>query len=697
MKPGPLQIRRRDFLLLGGAGGAGILLGIWYGRRKERWAKQVPERPGALAPSVFLAVEPDGAVVVWVTRAEMGQGVWTALPMIVAEELDADWSKVRPVQALASLGYGSQLTAVSSSVRSLWDELRAAGAAARQMLVQAAADAFAAPIAEFETAAGFVVHAPTGRRLAYERLIARARELPVPEAPVLKDPTTYRLVGTAAPRLDVEAKIAGRAVFGLDVRLPGQRFAVVARSPRPGASLEHCGDAAALAVPGVERVLRIGRGVAVVARDTWSALRGRDALQLRWSRGPHGAVDDGWIRQALDARTAAPLVPVRSDGAGRAGLDGSGERIEATYSLPMLAHAPMEPINATAHVDRGRCEIWAPTQHPMGAKEIGMRICGFAEPDVVVHTTFVGGGFGRRVANVEVEEAVEIARQVPFPVQVVWSRDDDLRHDFYRPCALHHLAARLDGGRVVAWHHRVLSAPIAPPGPIGPDFEGAETLPYAIADVAVEWGGIDQPLPIGFWRSVGHSHTAFAIECFVDEVAERLGRDPVELRRGLLAGHPRLLGAIDRVEQLAAAVPSLPDGARGFACHASFGSFVATVVEVGEIGGELRTNRVFCAVDCGRVVHPDIVRAQIEGGIVFGLSAAWLQRIDVVGGEVANANFPDFPLLRYGQVPKIDVSLIASTADAGGVGEIAVPPVGPAFANAVSRLRGRRVRDLPVI
>lgn len=694
--PGWSHVSRRDFVLVGGAGGAGILLGMWYGRRKERYLKSVPERPGVLSPSVFLAVEPDGSVVVWVTKAELGQGVWTVLPMVVAEELDADWALVRPVQALVSRTYGSQMTAVSSSLRSLQHELRVAGATAREMLVAAAAAAFGVPVAELSTAAGFVEHRASGRRQAYGPLVASAARLPVPSAPRLKRPEEFRLIGTPVPRLDLEAKISGAAVFGLDVRRPGQRFAAVARAPRLGAVLEHWDDTRARAVPGVERVVPIARGIAVVARDTWSAMRGREALVLRWSEGPHAAVSTASIGAALEAAAQMPGAEVRRDGIGVAGLQGPGERVAASYSLPFLAHATMEPINATVAVADGRCEIWAPTQNPAGAQAAACRILGLAEPDVIVHSTFVGGGFGRRVAEVEVIEAIEIARQVPFPVQVVWAREDDLRHDFYRPCALHRLEARLDAGRIAAWHHRVVCPSIAPPGPIGPDYEGAETMPYAIADVAVEWGGIDQPLPLGFWRSVGHSHTAFAVECFVDELAERLRRDPVDLRRELLASQPRLLAVVEAAAAMAAAHPVAADAARGFACHASFGSFVATMAEVVLRGDEPVVERIWCAVDCGAVVHPDIVRSQIEGGVVFGLSAALLQRIDVEGGAVTAANFTTFPLLRLGQCPKIEVSSLTSVADAGGVGEIAVPPVAPAVANAVSRLRRERVRQLPL-
>jgi isoquinoline 1-oxidoreductase beta subunit len=696
--PAPLKsslslVTRRDFLVAGGAGGVGLLLGIWYGRRKERWLKRVPERSGVLSPSVYLAIEPSGDVVVWVTKSELGQGVWTVLPMVVADELDADWSRVRPVQALASRTYGNQMTAVSSSLRSLREELRDAGAAAREMLVAAAAATWAVDAAGLRTAAGYVVEAATGRRIAYGELVAVARELPVPSAPRRKRVDELRLCGTDVPRLDAAAKASGAARYGIDVRVPGMRFCVLARPPRAGAELLGCDEAAALAVPGVERVLRVARGVAVVARDSWSAQRGRVALAARWSDGPHAAVDSAAITERLQQRLREPLTAVR----GVPGAFRGGEVVTAEYELPFLAHAAMEPANATAHVANGRCTIWAPTQHPAGAQEIAMRLLGFAEDRVEVHTTFVGGGFGRRVANVEVEEAVAVAARCPYPVQVLWMREDDLRHDFLRPCSLHRLTAVLDGDRIVSWQHQLATAPIAPPGPIGPDFEGAETMPYAIDEVVVAWGGIEQPLSTGFWRSVGHSHTAFAVESFVDELAQRLDRDPVELRHALLREHPRLQAVLLAAAAAAQELPVAPGAQRGVACHASFGSFVAAVVEAVEDRDGVRATRVVCAVDCGTIVHPGVVRAQVEGGVVWALSAALGQRIDVVGGAVAQSNFHDFPLLRYGRMPEIRVVFVGGQDAPGGVGEIAVPPIAPALAAAVSRLRGERVRKMPIL
>jgi isoquinoline 1-oxidoreductase beta subunit len=712
--PAPARVRlltRRELVLAGAvgalAGVAGLWLGFAYGVRKERWRKNVPERGGALAPSSFVAVEADGSVRVFVTKTEMGQGVFTALPMLVAEELDADWARVQPVIPLASRNYGDQATANSSSVRSLWHDLRSAGAAAREMLRAAGGAALGVPVEECHTEAGFVVHAASGRRVGYGALVESARRQPVPAAPRLKQPQEFRLLGRSLPRKDLPAKLDGSARFGLDVRLPGQLFAVVARPPALGGRVLGGDTAAAMAVPGVRHVVAIPQGIAVVATDTWAACRGRAALDAKFADGPHGAVTDATIQQALAAACDGDLAAAEQQGAGAPALAGPGRVLEARYALPFLAHAPMEPINVTAWCRPDRCEIHAPTQSPQELLRTAAQVLGRPEPEVHVHTTFAGGGFGRRVFDAELREVLAIAQQVPAPVQLLWTRDDDLRHDFFRPAAHHRLQCRIDpDGVPVAWRHRIASPSIVAPDAVDPAFvdpvavEGAVQGPYALPHRSVEYRHVATPVPVGFWRSVGHSHTAFAVECFVDELAELLQRDPAELRLALYAAAPRHRGVLQAVQALASAVPLPADHARGLAVHASFGSYVAMVAEVTARGAGPASapvvTRVFCAADVGLVVHPDTVQAQLEGGILFGLTAALYGHVRIDRGRVATDSFATCQLLRYSEAPALAVRILDSGEAPGGAGEIGVPPIAPAVANAWSRLRGRRVRELPL-
>ncbi|MBL8861142.1 MAG: xanthine dehydrogenase family protein molybdopterin-binding subunit [Planctomycetes bacterium] len=694
------KIGRRELLVAGGAGGLGLVLGIWYGTRRERWRKNVPEREGSFSPNVYLAIETDGSVRIWVNRSELGQGVWTALPMLVADGLDADWSRVQPVQPLASRNYGVQFTAVSSSVRSQWQVLRQSGAAARAMLMAAAAKTWGCAREECATEAGFVVHSPSGRRLGYGQLALLASREPVPEVGA-EDDLPPRLLGRSLPRKDLPAKVDGSARFGLDVRLPGMVFAALARPPRFGARLRGVSSRHAESLPGVRQVVTTDHGVAVVAVDTWTALRARDALELDWEPGPHVSLQGSHIERDLRTAIEGDLATARTAGTEPAE---ASRTLHAEYEVPFLAHAPMEPINCTVWLHDGRCDIWAPTQAPGRVQLTAMELLGLSEPSVSVRPTFVGGGFGRRVHDIEVREAVAIARKLttPAPLQLVWSRTDDLRHDLYRPCALHRLTARLGDGALLSWQHRIAAPSIIKPAggeatwvdPVG--VEGAVEFPYATPHVEVRYRAVPTPVPLGFWRSVGHSYNAFAVECFIDEVAEALGRSPAALRRELLHAAPRHRGVLDAVERSAALVPLSAGRARGLAVHASFESYVAMIAEVGEDDQGIRVHRVFCAVDCGRIVHPDLIASQIEGGIVFGLSAALFGRITIEDGAVVESGFLDYRLATYSASPEIHVEILSSRAAAGGVGEIGVPPIAPAVVNALSRLRGERVRRLPL-
>ncbi|HET9551374.1 MAG TPA: xanthine dehydrogenase family protein molybdopterin-binding subunit [Anaeromyxobacteraceae bacterium] len=693
-------LSRREFLALSAGGGAALWLSV-----------ALPERAAAgggaaLEPNAWLRIDEKGAVTIFLAKAEMGQGVYTAMPLLVAEELEADWRAIQVVQADAHPRFGTMVTGGSSSVRRSFGPLREAGAAARELLVAAAARRWGVPAASCRAAQGAVLHPDTGRRLGYGALVADAAKLPVPAAPALKDPKDWKLLGRRVARLDTPAKTHGRAVFGLDVRVPGMRHAVVARPPVMGGKVVRFDGSKALRVRGVERVVQVPSGVAVVAASTWAAIQGREALDVTFDPGPNGKLDQAAIARIL---AEAPLLPTpaRAEGDVEKALASAARRLEATYELPLLAHATMEPMSCTAHVTRGAVEIWAPTQAPSWAVEPVARALGIAPAKVTLHTTFLGGGFGRRAMPDFVLEAVQVSKAVGGPVQVTWTREDDMRHDFYRPPGRNELRAGLDAaGRLVAWHHRVRTPSARrqifggpPPGPgERPDVaEGAADVPYAAGAILVDCAAPELGVPLGFWRSVYSSQNAFPEECFIDEVAAAAGKDPLEFRLALMAPGSRLRAALALAAEKAGWGTPPPAGrARGLACHSSFGSHVAEVAEVSLEKGRLRVHRVTCAVDCGLVVTPDAVEAQIEGAVVYGLSAALRGEITVKDGAVVQGNFDDYEPLRMDEMPAVEVHLVPSAEPPGGVGEPGVPPIAPAVANALFALTGKRHRRLPL-
>ena len=588
------KVNRRAVLAVLGVGAVAGGAGLWLAAgklRDRRWSRAVT-RSQRYAPSVFVAIDPTGMVTVWVPRSEMGQGVLTALPMLVAEELDADWSKVRVEQAPADgrHDYGPLFTAASASVRSSFDELRKAGAAARAMLVAAAADRWSVPVSRCRTRAGVVEHPATGRKASYGELVVEATEARVPLRVRLKTPEQFRLIGTALPRLDVPAKVTGQAQFGMDVRRPGMLHAVVARPPTWGAKLGPVDDTRARAVPGVSQVVTIEGGVAVVADTSWAALKGRDALDIKWTGGLAPALSDADIARTLADRAGKPGAVAHAAGDAGAELAKPGaRRLEASYSLPYLAHVPMEPLNCLAEVNRGenRCEVWAPTQDPDGVRATAARVAKVPLDGVAVHPTLIGGGFGRRTIPDEVAEAVEISLKTGRPIQVLWSREDDIRYDRFRETSLHRLAGALDaGGAPIAWSHHLVSPSIGGVDSDGGQVDsiatdGAADWPYAIPNVRVEWSSAALPVPVGIWRSVGYSYNTFVVESFLDELAHAGGQDPLALRQRLLAGAPRLRACLDRAARRAGwDRPRLPGRALGIAASACFGSFAAQVAEV---------------------------------------------------------------------------------------------------------------------
>lgn len=701
------ELTRRDFVKVTGAAGAGLVLALSIpgcGRGRTTGGD-------AFAPNAWIRIGPDGGVTLVVDRSEMGQGVTTALPMLIAEELEVDIDDVRFEFAPADPAYnnpmfGSQGTGGSTSVRAAWQPLRKAGAAARLMLIGAAADRWGVPASECQASNGEVLHGSSGRRAGYGDLVEAAAGRAAPEDVPLKDPSEFTVLGKPHPRLDTPFKVDGSATFGIDVKPSGVLIANVARCPVFGGKVSSFDDAKARSVAGVRDVVQVGNGLAVVADTYWAALEGRRALQIDWDDGQYANQTSERITAAFRDLANKPGVVARDDGDVAAALPRAARRVEATYQLPYLAHATMEPMNCTAHVHDGGCEVWAPTQNQTGTRGLAAKLAGVPVEHVTVHTTYLGGGFGRRFETDFVTDALETSKAVGAPVKVVWSREDDIRHDFYRPASYHVLRAALDrDGWPTAWMHRLVVPSIMKR--VFPDsvkngldteaVEGAVNLPYGIANVHVDYHDADVGVPVGFWRSVNHTHNGYVVECFVDELARATGKDPFEFRRRLLKDGSRHLRVLERVADRAGWGGALPAGrARGIAVHESFGTFVAEVAEVSIDDGKPRVHRVVAAVDCGPTVNPNIIEAQVESAIVYGLTAALYGSISIGDGRVQQGNFDDYPMLRINEMPEIEVEIVQSSDSQGGMGEPATPPIAPAVVNALYALTGRPIRSLPI-
>ncbi|MCC6556839.1 MAG: xanthine dehydrogenase family protein molybdopterin-binding subunit [Polyangiaceae bacterium] len=703
---------RRLFLQATFQIGSGLLIGCVTRTGSEPLGEAGQASTPALAPNAWVRVGIDGAVTVVIDKAELGQGVETSLAMLVAEELDADWTTVRtefapasPVYANAL--YGIQVTAGSTSVRAGFMLLRAAGAAARQMLIAAAADQWGVDPSTCRTESGEVIHDPSGQRLGYGALAEAAAALPVPQDPPLKDPSQFALIGTSPPRLDDAAKLTGRAVFGIDVKLPGMLTAVIVRPPVFGASLVSFDASAAMAVAGVHGVHVVDAGVAVVADHYWAARKGAAALSAQWSWSPCDAVDEEEILAEAAALAAGPGAVAASVGDAEAALGSAAHTIEAIYTAPYQAQATMEPMNSTADVRPDGCDVWTPTQYQEGALAVTEQITGLPASSINIHTTYAGGGFGRRSEFDFVAEAVAVSKAAGAPVKVIWSRQDDIRHTFFRPLSYHALRAGLGGdGKPIAWTHRIVCQSImsrALPqwvvGGIDPaSVEGAVDQLYDIPNLHVDSHILEAPVPVGWWRCVGYSFNSFVLESFIDELAALAGEDPFEYRRDLLSGAPRLKAVLE----LAAAnagwgTPLGPRKGRGIAAVAGYGSFLAQVAEVTvKPGGVVKLDRVVCVIDCGQVVDPDTVRAQMVGGIVFGVTATLKSKITIQQGKALESNFHNFKLLGAHEMPAVDVIVVPSSAPPGGVGQVGTTAIPAAIANAVFAATGKRVRKLPI-
>lgn len=708
-------VSRRQFLGSTLLGGGSLVLGV-YLPGLSPIAAALAEAAVRFRPNAFVEIRGDGAIILYVAQAEMGQGVLTSLPMLLAEELDVDLDQVRiePVGVDPAFNhpyFNAQVTGGSTSVRGFYEPLRRAGAQARQMLLEAAAERFEVPAETLRAERGVVIHEASGRRLTYADLAAAASAQPVPDAASvpLKPSSQFRLLGREQRRIEAPSKVDGSAQFGLDVRLPGMLTALIAWPPVPGATVKSFDAAAAMAVQGVIKVKPVPQGVAVIARDFWSARKGRDALVIDWDLGPNAGLDS-----VVQGREYAALAEQRGAlaverGEGDRPLAGAADVLSLDIEVPYLAHATMEPLNATVHHKGDAAEVWTGTQMPGADAAQAAEVLGLAVDRVTLNNLLLGGGFGRRANPVGdfVVAAAHVAKGEGVPVKTVYTREDDTRGGWYRPRALHRVRLALDAeGRPATWQQRVVAQSIMQGTPFesmgvkdGVDFsvvEGVIDLPYSVPNLRVECILAPRVVPVLWWRSVGHTHTALAVEHMVDIAARKAGVDPVEYRRRLLSAHPRWLGVLEEAARRSEWGAPLVEGrARGFAIHKSFETIVAEVAEVSIEGGRPKVHSVVAVADMGRVVNPRHARVQIESGVVFGLAAALHQQITFKDGRVQQGNFHDYPLLRQNEMPSIRVHLIESDEAPGGAGEPGTPPIAPAVANALLALTGRPVTRLP--
>jgi isoquinoline 1-oxidoreductase beta subunit len=706
-------LTRRAFLTATAAAGGGLAIGFYLPDSGGRAVSAA----GLFEPNVWVRINADDSVRIMLSMLEMGQGVMTAMPMLLAEELDIDWNRITTEWAPADRRFGnpsfggSQTTAGSNSTRGMWRVLRQAGATARAMLVTAAAQQWGVSEDALTTDTGEVVHAASGRRLRYGALVDRAAALPVPARVTLKDPKAFRLLGQPLARLDIPEKVNGTAAFGIDVTRPGLLVARVVRSPVFGGKAASFNADKAKAVPGVRHVVPISTGIAVVADGYWAASRGAEALQVTWDEGALATLNSAEIARRYEALAQKPGAVARNAGDVDALLAGAGSSarvIERVFQAPFLAHACMEPMNCTAHVQADRCDVWAPTQSQTATQQAAMAATGLPETQVYVHTTYLGGGFGRRGEADFVLDAVETSKAVGAPVKVVWSREDDTRHDYYRPYTYVRMWGAVDGsGAAVGWKQRIVQSsllkrlnPNALAGSKGVDgisVEGAANLPYAIPNLRVEYTETDPGIPFGFWRSVGSSVNGYVTEAFIDELATTAGRDPYQFRRALLEKTPRHRAVLDLAAERAGWTRPLAAGRfRGIAVHECFGTITSVVTEIALEKNAVRVHKVTCAVDCGWIVNPDTIKAQMEGGIVYGLTAALKGEITIRDGRVVQSHFGDYQAMRIQEMPEIDVHIVPSTENPGGIGEPSTAVIAGALVNAVFAATGRRIYSLPI-
>ena len=694
---------RRDFLKTSVAVSGSLMVGFHV----PGFAKT---EAASTAINGWVRVGSDNSVTIICHRSEMGQGTYTSMPMLVAEELEIDLRRVKiemagvdPIYINALLG--GQLTGGSTSVRDAFDGLRKAGAQARMMLISAAANEWKIPDSECRADNGMVI-SKGGKKLFYGQLAAKAAMLPVPKEVALKDAKAWKIIGRPVKRLDTPAKVTGKAEYGIDVQLPGMLIASLAQCPVLGGKPISVDDTKARSMPGVKAVVKIDDGVAVVATSFWQAKTARDALNITWDNGKGATLSSAGISQGLKDALAKPAATLKKTGDVDKAMAGAARKIAASYELPFLAHATMEPMNFTADVRADGCDIYGPTQFPQMAEGVAMQITGFPKEKVKVHTTFLGGGFGRRIDVDFIVQAVQISKAVGKPVKLIWTREDDMTHDFYRPVSLNTLEAGLDAdGKPVAMKFRLTSPSVTArlfpsfvKDGIEPFMAEAAVLPYDIANTKVEMAIHDAGVRVGYWRSVSHALNCFANESFIDELAAAAGKDPVAYRMAMLNGEGAArFRSVLNIATTKAGWGNAPAGRfQGVALMEGYGTYVAQVTEISIDKGEIRVHKVTCAVDCGTMVNPDIVKGQVESSVAYGLSAVLLSKITFKDGKVEQTNFHDYPVMRMNQMPVVEVFMVSSLEKPGGIGEPVVATCGPSVANAVFAATGKRVRKLPI-
>jgi isoquinoline 1-oxidoreductase subunit beta len=706
--PKVTSINRREFVAAGIAAGAGLVIGF-YLPHKGRTGKQI------FSPNAYVRITPDNKITIVVARSEMGQGIRTALPMILAEELEADWKQIEIEQAGASTLYGDQTTGGSASVRTTWDPMRKAGATAREMLISAAALSWGVSRTSCAAQNGNILHVASKRQLSYGDLAEKAATLPIPTDVPLKQSKDYKIVGQRLGRVDTPSKVKGEAVFGIDFRMAGMKYAVLSRCPTIGGKLSGFDDKESKKISGVNYVGKISdSAIAVVADSVWGAMEGRRLLNVNWDEGPNKNLNTAAVVESLKQAAAKKGVSLYSAGdVSKA----AGRKVSAEYQLPFMAHAPMEPGNCTAHFQGTACELWAPTQVPQDCRDAVAQAVGLDPDRVKVNVTLMGGGFGRRLEHDYAVEAAQVSKAIQAPVKVIWTREDDMRSSTYRPASLHQVNATLDAtGWPVAFTHRIIAPSISgqkgQPGPNGvdPDLPDEAAFVYALPNISLEYVQTETVVPLGWMRSVYALQAAFASESFIDELAHAAGKDPLEYRLHMLAKDQdisfftatwhtaRMRAVLQLAAEKAGWQKPLPAGRfRGIACFACFSSYVAEVVEISMENDTPRVHRVVAAVDCGQVVNPSILEQQIPGGVIYALSNALRAKITIEKGRIVQGNFDDYAPVRMEEAPLVEVYTVPSSEPPTGIGEPSVPPLAPALCNAIYAATKKRIRALPIL